>query len=235
MEVGRCYVGTSGWSYPHWAKGRFYPKGLKQGQWLGFFAQHFDTVEVNMTFYRLPKLAMLTRWREVTPSHFRFAVKLSRRITHEKRLADCAGELKTFFEVTAELGPKRGPLLVQLPPSLRMDIGLLDRFLSDLKDAAGESPWRVTVEFRREDWLAEPVYELLDRYDAALCLADMPGCPITKPNGASFIYVRRHGPGGRYHGCYSMDHINDGWTVAATCTFTTTTTLTATPSIMPGS
>lgn len=88
MGGGKCYIGTSGWSYAHWAKGRFYPKGLKQGEWLGFLAERFDTVEINSSFYRLPKPEIVARWRGVTGARFRFAVKLWRRITHLKRLAD---------------------------------------------------------------------------------------------------------------------------------------------------
>lgn len=207
MPRGKCYIGTSGWSYAHWAKGRFYPKGLKQGEWLPFFAQRFDTVEINASFYRLPRPAMITRWRDVTGSGFRFAVKLWQQVTHRKRLVDCAGELSTFFKVVGELGPRRGPLLVQLPPSLRRDDDLLDRFLRDLKRSAGRSRWRVALEFRNTDWLDDAIYKLLDRQRVALCLADLARCPITEPNDVSFVYIRRHGPGGPYSGCYTTEHI----------------------------
>ena len=207
MPAGKCYIGTSGWSYVHWSKGRFYPKGLKQGDWLAFFARQFGTVEVNMSFYRLPKPEMIARWRHVTGSRFRFAVKLWRRITHEKRLADCHRELSDFFDVVNALGPKRGPLLVQLPPSMRREVSRLDTFLTDLKKSAGRSRWKIAVEFRNTDWLCEEVYALLDRQRAALCLADLPRCPVAEPNDASFVYVRRHGPGGGYRGCYTAKHI----------------------------
>lgn len=207
MGARKCYIGTSGWSYAHWAKGRFYPKGLKQGDWLGFLAERFDTVEINASFYRVPKPEFVTRWRTVTGGRFRFAVKLWRRITHEKRLRDCGSELSTFFAAMDGLGPKRGPLLVQLPPSLRKDAGLLDDFLAALKAAAGRTRWKPAVEFRNRDWLCDEVYELLSRREAAICLADMPRCPITEPNDASFVYVRRHGPGGRYRDCYASRHI----------------------------
>ena len=207
MARGKCYIGTSGWSYAHWAKGRFYPKGLKQGEWLSFFARHFGTVEINSTFYRMPKPEMVSRWQQVTGSRFRFAVKLWRRITHQKRLAGCGRELGDFFEVARLLGPKRGPLLVQLPPSMRKDVARLETFLAELKKVLGRSRWKVAIEFRNTDWLCEQVYELLDGHGAALCLADMERCPITEPNDVSFVYVRRHGPGGRYRGCYAPAHI----------------------------
>jgi len=223
MARGKCYTGTSGWSYVHWAKGRFYPKGLKPGEWLRFFSEQFGTVELNSSFYRLPKPEFVARWRTVTGGRFRFAVKLWRRITHVKRLADCGSELGDFLAVANEFGPKRGPLLVQLPPSLRKDVARLDEFLAVLKKAAGRTRWkvaaagaripsrtqrwRVAVEFRNPDWLCDEVYELLSRHKAALCLADLPRCPITEPNVAPFVYVRRHGPGGGYRGCYTPKHI----------------------------
>lgn len=207
MQGGKCYIGTSGWSYAHWAKGRFYPKGLKQGEWLRFFAQHFGTVEINSSFYRMPKRDTIARWRQVTGSRFRFATKLWRRVTHEKRLVNCGQELRDFIEVVGRLRPKRGPLLVQLPPSMRKDVARLDAFLAELKKITGRSRWKVAVEFRNTDWLCEEVYELLDRRGAALCLADMERCPITEPNDVSFVYVRRHGPGGRYRGRYASSHI----------------------------
>ena len=207
MADGKCQIGTSGWSYAHWAKGRFYPKGLKQGEWLRFFAEQFSTVEINSSFYRLPKPEFITRWRSVTGGRFRFAVKLWRRITHEKRLVECEAELRDFLKVMGELGPKRGPLLVQLPPSLRRDVRRLDEFLAALKKASGRVRWKVAVEFRNADWLCDEVHELLDRHKAALCLADLPRCPITEPNDAPFVYIRRHGPGGGYRGCYAPEHI----------------------------
>ncbi len=207
MARGSCYIGTSGWSYPHWAKGRFYPPGLKPGQWLEYLGRHFKTVEINSSFYRLPKPELMTRWRQMTGEDFRFAVKLWRRITHDKRLADCRAELEQFLVVVGRLGAKRGPLLVQLPPSLRKDLDRLESFLSMLRNAAGRVRWQVAVEFRNRDWLCEEVYQLLTRHRAALCLADLPRCPVTEPNQAPLVYLRRHGPGGPYRGCYGSEQI----------------------------
>jgi uncharacterized protein YecE (DUF72 family) len=161
---------------------------------------------------------MFTRWHEMTDSQFLFAVKLWRRITHHKRLKNCSQELKDFFTVACGLGSKCGPLLVQLPPSMPLDTVRLHAFLDDLKCMIGKNPRKVAVEFRNKQWLCESVYALLDDYDVALCLADMPSCPITIPNNASFIYIRRHGPGGRYHGCYSAGHImNDAEMIRSWC------------------
>ena len=207
MPAGKCYIGTSGWSYTHWAKGRFYPKGSKPGEYLKFFAGHFNTVELNASFYRLPKPEVVSRWRQVTSPRFRFAVKLWRRITHVKRLVDSQRELGDFFDAVGQLGPKRGPLLVQLPPSMKKETERLDAFLAELESVSGRARWKVVVEFRNTAWLCDEMYDLLTRYGAALCLADMARCPITEPNDASFVYVRRHGPGGRYRGCYSSSQI----------------------------
>jgi uncharacterized protein YecE (DUF72 family) len=138
---------------------------------------------------------------------FRFAVKLWRRITHERRLRGFEAELKSSLGVVGGFGAKRGPLLVQLPPALRRDDKLLEDFLSALRAAAGRRRWRVAVEFRSPDWLCDDVLALLDARDAALCLSDLPRCPSTEPNAASFVYVRRHGPTGRYRGRYTARHL----------------------------
>ncbi|MFQ5807812.1 MAG: DUF72 domain-containing protein, partial [Phycisphaerae bacterium] len=204
---GQLHVGTSGWSYKHWAGGRFYPKGLKPGDWLAHLSQHFATVEINSTFYRLPTEATVERWCEVTGGRFRFAVKLWRMITHRKKLVDCDEQLGAFFNIVRRFGTKRGPLLVQLPPSLHKDSARLDAFLGQLRKTMGRMRWRVVVEFRHASWADAGTTALLDAHDAALCLADMPRCPFTEPGDADFVYVRRHGPGGRYRGCYSADHI----------------------------
>jgi len=200
MNIGTSYIGTSGWTYAHWAQGRFYPKGMKQRDWLPYFAEHFGTVEINASFYRMPKPEMVTRWRTVTGSKFLFAVKLWRRITHLKRLKNCGQDVWSFLSVVGELGPRRGPLLVQLPPSMHRNVERLDAFLADLKAAMGRRRWKVAVEFRNPEWLCEPVSHVLDRHGAALCLADMPRCPITEPNDVEFVYMRRHGPGGAIPG-----------------------------------
>lgn len=207
MPGGKLYVGTSGWSYGHWAKGRFYPVGLKPNQWLGFFSRHFDTVEINASYYRLPKPEMITRWHQQVAGGFRFAVKMWKRITHEKRLADCGEQLSGFLAVVNELAGKRGPLLVQLPPSLQCAPDLLADFLVQLKRTLARIRWRVTIEFRHSSWLCPEAIKLLDEHGVALCLADLPRCPITEPGEAGFVYLRRHGPGGSYGGCYTARQI----------------------------
>ena len=207
MSAARCWIGTSGWSYSHWAGGRFYPKGLASRDWLRYYAGHFPTVEVNASFYRLPTEAMVARWAEVAPRGFTFAVKLWRRITHEKRLADCREPLEAYFRRVAPLRSHRGPLLVQLPPSFRRDDERLVAFLDELRSVLGRQRWRIAIEFRSRDWICPEVYELLTRRRVAVVLADWPRCEVRTPNDAPFVYIRRHGPGGRYRGCYSDEHL----------------------------
>lgn len=200
---GRSFVGTSGWSYAHWSKGRFYPPGLKQGDWLRFYAERYRTVEINLSFYRIPSEAMVRRWTDTVYGDFRFALKLWRGITHLRKLNDAQDYLGNFFQVANGLGSRRGPLLVQLPPSLGLDLERLDDFLRRLPDAMGDLEWRVAVEFRHPSWLVPETCRLLERYEAALCLADMARGPVTEPNDAGFVYVRRHGSDGHYQGRYT--------------------------------
>ncbi len=117
--------------------------------------------------------------------------------------------MQEFITVTKELGSKRGPLLVQLPPSFQLNLELLDDFLSELKETVGGGRWRIVVEFRHTDWICDRAYKLLDDHGVALCITDLPRCPVTEPNNARFVYIRRSGPGGRYGGCYSNKHIAD--------------------------
>ena len=187
-------------------EGRLLPKGLKQGEWLGFFAQHFRTAEVNMSFYRLPTEAMVDRWRDAVPEGFVFAVKMWRRVTHERRLKGGEREMGDFWRSVSRLGAKLGPILVQLPPGLALDLGVLDGALSALREATGGIP-RIAVEFRNEAWLTSETRSLLDRHGAALCIQDHGLCTNTEPNDGPFVYVRRHGPTGSYAGCYPDEHL----------------------------
>lgn len=151
---------------------------------------------------------MIDRWQDAVPYRFRFAVKLWRGITHYRKLRGCAEHLQRFFVPFATMHRrKRGPLLIQLPPMLRRD-ERLEPFLDDLRDASAPSLWKLAIEFRHESWLCNDVYRLLDRRGVAVCLHDMAGAaPVAEPNDVPFVYVRRHGAGGRYRGCYSDAHI----------------------------
>ena len=172
-------------------------------------AERFDTVEVNTSFYRIPKSETILSWQEATPERFKFALKLWRGITHYKKLTNSVEFTRRFLEVADVLEPaRRGPLLIQLPPNQGKDIEKLRAYLEDLRGSF-TTPWEVAVEFRNDAWLAEDVYRMLDEQRTALCIHDMTGKAATdRPNDAGFIYVRRHGTAdGRYAGSYSPEHL----------------------------
>lgn len=162
------HVGTSGWQYPHW-RGTFYPQRLPQREWLDWYCARFSTVEVNNTFYNLPAPATFDAWRERTPDGFLLAVKMSRFLTHVKRLRDAGEIVENFMERALRLRPKLGPVLVQLPPRFGVDVDRLDGVLR----ALGRWPSvRVAVEFRDQSWYTDEVRQLLESHGAALVLAD---------------------------------------------------------------
>jgi uncharacterized protein YecE (DUF72 family) len=203
MIQGRLRVGTSGWVYRPW-RGTFYPEGLRQKDWFKFYAERFDTAEINATFYRLPSQAAVAAWREAAPPDFQFAWKASRYITQAKKLRDAEAPLARVFAPMDALGSKRGPALFQLPPQLRLDLPRLESFLELLPDG------RHTVEFRHPSWYVDAVFEVLARRDVALCISDHHDAPAPWVRTASFVYVRGHGPGGHYDGSYSDPELA-GW------------------------
>jgi uncharacterized protein YecE (DUF72 family) len=205
----RCFIGTSGWAYKHWAQGVFYPKGLKQSEWLGFYAQHFNTVEINATFYRLPPASVFRKWREATPDGFAISVKASRLITHVRRLAGAQEAVAQFLENARELGDKLGVILFQLPPSLRFAPELLEPLLEQLKRQEFLPSWRAALEVRHKSWLNDDCFQLLAAYNVSLALTDWRSCPTDGPATADFVYVRRHGPGKLYASSYSDQALKD--------------------------
>jgi uncharacterized protein YecE (DUF72 family) len=180
-------IGTSGYVYPHWRKGIFYPAGLPAKKELGYYAERFRTVELNNPFYRLPTPDMFVRWRETTPEDFEFAVKASRYITHIKRLRDVSAELALFLERASFLGSKLGPMLFQLPPTQQRDIERLRAFLDLL-----EPDRRWVVEFRHPSWHAGETYQALAEYGVALCIPVGGGVHPDRVTTAPFTYVRMH-------------------------------------------
>ena len=154
-------VGTSGFDYKDW-RGPFYPRFLKSGDRLAFYAEHFDTVELNVTFYRMPKAEAFRGWRDAVPDDFRFAVKASRYLTHIRRLEDPQGPVEFLMERASELGDKLGPVLLQLPPNLVIDLDRMDATLSAFRGAVP-----VAVEPRHKSWFVPELCDLLRRYDAA--------------------------------------------------------------------
>lgn len=197
----RYYVGTSGWHYDHW-QGIFYPEGLPRTKWLGYYARHFDTVELNNTFYRLPSEDAFTAWYAATPPRFNFALKVSRFITHIKRLKDTEEAVGKFTGRAKLLREKLGPLLSQTPPNMHRDDARLESFLSSLPVGL-----RHVTEFRHESWLDDKVFEVMRRYNVALCIFDMPGMSCPTVATADFAYVRFHGSTWLYSSRYSDDEL----------------------------
>ncbi len=189
-------VGTSGWQYRHWRAG-FYPAGLAAADRLAFYAERFSTVEVNASFYRLPKRETVGRWAATVPDGFVLTFKASRYVTHVRRLRDCAEPLERMRGVFEGAGTKLGPVLFQLPPTLRADEPLLRAFLGSLPSA-----FRAAIEFRHPSWFTDGVLEALDASGAALVHADRPRVRVSIPTLGGWAYLRFHqgrsdGPGYR--------------------------------------
>jgi len=198
---GACRIGTSGYQYDHWV-GVLYPDDLPKKQWFARYAEHFDTVEINNTFYHLPKATTFDAWRERAPSDFCYVLKFSRYATHLKHLKDPQDSIELFLERAERLGEELGPLLVQLPPRWKPDPGRLAAFLT-----AAPKRHRWAVEFRHPAWLCEPIYEILRAHNAALVVHDIiPNHPRVLT--ADWVYLRFHGPGERYGGDYSYQALS---------------------------
>jgi uncharacterized protein YecE (DUF72 family) len=198
------HIGCSGWVYPHWRE-RFYPKDVPQRSWLDYYAEHFDTVEINNTFYRLPKPSAVEGWVGHTPPGFVFAVKVSRYMSHIKRLTMVETGLKRFYEPLEALtkSEKLGPLLWQFPPNFHRSIERLSGALEALP------PGRHAFEFRHESWFTDEVYALLSEHGVALVIGDEASRWISTPRvrTADWTYLRfHHGSRGR-HGNYSAGEI----------------------------
>ena len=180
------FVGTSGWQYRHW-RGRFYPERLPPGSWLEYYAERFCTVEVNASFYRLPERVTVERWAATVPRAFVFVFKASRYLTHVRRLRDPEEPLRRMYDVIAGAGTRPGPVLFQLPPTLRRDDGLLRELLDRLPR---EPP--SAFEFRHESWFVDEVLTALDASGSALVHADRPGVHVEVPTVGGWSYLRFH-------------------------------------------
>lgn len=202
---GHVYIGTSGFSYPEW-KNRFYPKSLKDRDRLSFYAERFNTVEINNSFYRMPDAKYVARWDEAVPDNFKFCFKLWRGITHVKRFHDCLGDIDEFLQAVHPAHKKSGPLLVQLPPGMKRnaleDLAAVLRHLCKKETAAA-------VECRDMSWYNDETYAMLRENGAGLVLHDMPGSSsfgidLEQP----FYYIRHHGAGRKYAGSYAPQHLD---------------------------
>jgi uncharacterized protein YecE (DUF72 family) len=182
----RIFVGTSGWTYDDWY-GPFYPEDIKTSERLSFYAEQFDTVEVNATFYRLPTEVMIKAWNTRLGENFHLVVKGSRVVTHLKKIANCEEALEKFFERAFKL-TRLEVILWQLPPSLHKDVDRLENFLSLLPQKV-----RHAVEFRHESWWDDEVVKTLTKHDSAFVAVSHPSLPETILPTTDFLYVRFHG------------------------------------------
>lgn len=204
----KIYIGTSGYSYNHWADGVFYPPGLTSHKWLEFYAQHFDTVELNVTFYRLPNAKLFSSWYQRTPSNFSFALKGNRFITHIKKLKDCADALDNFAQLVSLLKEKLLVILWQLPPGLKVDVKRLADFCMLLKKKKKLSCYHA-FEFRHRSWFQEDVYEILSKHNYGLCIAHSTRWPCVEQFTSDFLYLRFHGGEVLYGSEYSLQELKD--------------------------
>lgn len=195
------YIGTSGWSYQHW-QGVFYPPDMPSRQWLDHYKWHYQTVELNASFYRWPADTTFARWRRVLPDGFLMSVKASAGLTHRKRLYQPERWLARIAAGLQHLGPRLGVLLVQLPPNQPCDLPRLAYFLE-------QAPaWlRLALEFRHPTWHQEAVFDLLAQHGAAYCVMSGAQLPCILRATAPFVYVRLHGPD--YHHLYAGSYSDD--------------------------
>lgn len=195
-QVGAIHVGCSGWQYASWRQ-RFYPAELATSEWLPYYARHFDTVEVNNTFYGTPSEQTIAQWRDSVPAGFLFAVKANRFITHRKKLREVDRAVGQFLALVEGLGDKLGPILFQLPPRWKANVERLEEFLRVL-------PARhlYAFEFRHPSWFQRDIARLLDCFGAAFCVHDFPGLRVPRLSVGKAVYVRFHGPQPGYAGRY---------------------------------
>lgn len=195
-------IGTSGFHYKHW-KGPFYPQKMPAAAMLDFYTQHFDTVELNNSFYRLPSVEAFECWRDATPANFIFAVKASRFITHNKKLKDPENAVDNLLPRAARLGQKLGPVLFQLPPKWRVNPERLRNLLLILPREI-----RYAFEFRELSWISPEICAILREFNAAFCIYELAGYHTPISVTADFAYVRLHGPeNGKYQGSYNEQRL----------------------------
>src|SRR5690242_4850829 len=197
------YSGTSGLDLP--VPRSQYPPEFRGKSRLAYYSSLFNSLEVNSIFYKLPRSSTIVNWAESVPDNFRFTFKVSKTITHVKGLMFAQKDVADFMKVVDHVGEKKGCLLAQFPPSLHVDkLDRLQNLLETLGEASHRSHWRLAVEFRDPSWYEREVYELLEEYDAALVIQDLPksATPLNDVRG-DFIYLRFHGPEPRYRGDYN--------------------------------
>ncbi len=206
---GGVLVGTSGYNYPHWWNGVFYPSDVPQRKWLEFYATHLNAVELNVSFYRLPKKEVFKSWYERTPKGFSFAVKGSRFITHLKRLTDCREPLSLLLDHASPLKEKLGVMLWQLPPRFQFQKERLEEFCVLLSTLPRAKTLRHTFEFRDPSWFSQEGFEILEEFKFAFCIAHGSGLPFVERVTADYVYLRLHGGQVLYGSNYSDKELEE--------------------------
>ncbi|GGI76322.1 DUF72 domain-containing protein [Legionella impletisoli] len=199
MSKRKIYIGTSGWNYDDWDED-FYSKSNGKEVHLQIYANHFNTVELNSSFYHLPSPSEIQDWRKKTPKTFLFSCKANRYITHMKKLSDPKEPINHLLKTLKHFEQQLGPVLFQLPPYLKLDLERLNKFINNLPNK-----YHYTFEFRNKSWFCDKVYELLQKNNITLCFYDFKGYQSPEIITSDLIYVRLHGPEkepyqGRYDG-----------------------------------
>lgn len=199
---GSFYSGTSNIVLPVPNK-QFFPPEFKEKSRLTYYASLFNSLEVNSSFYKVPQPSTVKKWAESVPENFRFTFKLWRDLTHNKTISFEPGAIHRFMETISMAEPKNGCLLIQFPPSVAIDMIGLDRFLAEISSSNPSGMWKVAVEFRNRSWYTDEIYQLLSYYKMGIVLHDMPlSNPPMRETESDFIYIRFHGPDGKYRGSY---------------------------------
>lgn len=200
----KVIIGTSGWVYHHWQE-IFYPQNLSQKDWLSYFSSHFKSAEINSSFYHLPKSSTFSKWYLQTPSGFIFSVKVSRFITHIKRLKGVELAWKNFLKRALNLKEKLGPFLFQFPPSFKKDERNFKRFKNFLNYL--DSSFKYGFEFRHRSFHHQEIYKILKKHNCAWVISDSSIFPKAEVITADFIYLRMHGPKNLFSSCYSQKEL----------------------------
>ncbi len=198
------YIGTSGWSYGDWSDGCFYPSDISNRQWLEFYSRSFDTVEINATFYHQMRAKTFANWREQTPKNFVFSVKMSRYLTHIKKLNDPEEPWQRFIDNAGGLKRKLGPILVQLPPNFHFNKDKLKKLMKTIP-----AKYRIALEARHESWFDPQALDILRKHNAALVFSYGEGIPLDETMTADWLYMRMHGPAGLYDSRYRPGHLKN--------------------------
>lgn len=196
-KKGKIYIGTSGWKYKHWDN-VFYPTNIKGTTQLDYYSSIFSTVELNNSFYRQPKAENFLNWKMAVPKDFLFAVKANRFFTHLKKLKVSRLDIESFLTASDHLDKNLGPILFQLPPKWNLNIERFETFLAMLP-----KNYEYVFEFRNQSWYTSEIYGLLEKYNCAFCIYELDGHLSPLKITANFVYVRLHGPGGKYQGSYT--------------------------------